>query len=227
MRWLNLSVDNPGHFRLCKAIYLPQHNRPEDETRCDYRGWGPVAAGWTPDGDLFGTAAIPDIPTMQTYEVVLDAAPFFYVIYTRLADRDGDQMVISPEREEAEWLEHPETVAPTLPHLFRLLIEWDVVHHAPFSNSEPAAQLSHDFLGILDMPVDIRGWFMAEVPAMPVERYLLNDPDAKSYPESDIVLSSEVRSWIESALGSFAPRGYADDLWIRTTPEPADMHPWS
>lgn len=227
MRWLNLSVNDPGHFRLCKALHLPDYERPEDVTRCDYRGWGPAAAGWTPDGDLFGTTAIPDIPTMQTYEIVIDAAPYFYVIYTRLADKNGAQMVLSPEREELEWMEHPETVAPTLPHLLRLLIEWDVVHHTPFNNPEPSAQLAHEALSILDIPGDVRSWLMAEVPAMPVERYLLDDPDAKTYPDADVAFSPEVESWVLSILDTFTPRGYAEDLWRRVTPEPIDGHPWA
>lgn len=226
MRWLNLSVNDPGHFRLCKALHLPDYGRPEDEARCDYRGWGPAAAGWTPEGDLFGTTAIPDIATMQTYEIVFDAAPYFYVIYTRLADPSGGQMVLSPEREELEWMEHPETVAPTLPHFFRLLIEWDIVHHSPFSNPEPSAQLAHDLLAIFEMPVEVREWLIAEVPAMPVERYLLGDPEAKAYPEGDVELSPEVETWIESVLEQFARRGYAEDLWTRTTPPPSGTHPW-
>ena len=227
MHWLNVSVEDPGHFRLCNAIFLPEYGRPEDETRCDYAGWGPVATGWTPEGGLFGTEAIPDIPTMRTYEIVLDAAPYFYVIYTTLADWDGEQMVVSPARQDAEWLEHPETVAPTLPHLFRLLIEWDVVHHTPFSNPETSASLAHDALAILEMPDGVREWLIAEVPAMPVERYLLGDPEAKAYPEGDVLLPPEIHSWMGLTLDRFARRGYAEDLWTRQVAPPGDLHPWS
>jgi hypothetical protein len=214
MDWLTVDDSFPGSFRLCKAIYLPEYNREIDEIRCDAKGWGPVAIGWQADGDIFGTPSIPYLNSLHEYNIVVDAAPYFYITYNRFIDTQTATPFASPEMSEQAWLEHPETVAPTLAHLFKLMIEWDYVFHNPFNNNEISAQMSHQALSILGITNEIKNSLVENCPDMPVARYLQDDPDAKSIPDSAIV-SGDVENYLNSIINDFKYRGYDESLWTR------------
>ena len=224
MNWLDKTVDAPGSFRLCKAIYIPDYSRQIDRYRCDSHGWGPVPVNWSHDGDLFGLDSVKNIYDLLNFNVVIDAAPYFYIIYSEISNNDRTQTPQdSPEKQYECWLERPETVAPTLPHLFRMMIEWDYVFHEPFFNSEPSARLSHDALSILGMTPSVRGYFLNNYPDMPVARYLRDDPEAKTSPNDGSMIKS-IENYLQKVLADFSQRPAKEDMWNTTIELPSSGH---
>lgn len=223
MDWLNLENRSIGSFRLCKAIHIPTYGREIDQYRCDAIGWGPVGINWKEDGDMFGSESATQINHLHDYRIVMDCAPYFYITYNRFNDTDGDLIQESNVRQRISWDETPETVAPTLPHLIRLLIEWDAAFHDPFNNNDPICQLSHQALSVLSMTPTIRGYFMKNYPPMPVERFLLNDTKAKDVPE-DGTLTKSIENYLNKILEKFPPRSPIQDLWTTNVEMPENGH---
>ena len=223
MNWLEKTVETPGSFRLCKAIYLPDYSREIDRYRCDSHGWGPVAINWSQEGDMFGTVSLGGLTNLSNYQVVIDAAPHFYIIYNQYSEGDYNNYSLSERLETAAWNEHPETIAPTLPLLFKMMIEWDYVFHGPFYNDEQAARLSHNALSILGLTSTTRNYFINSYPDMPVARYLKNDPNAKDYPTNSGMMKS-IENYLNKVLTDFSPRPANQDLWDRTVEMPEPGH---
>lgn len=224
MDWLNVGVSDPGSFRLCKAVYLPNYARSIDNARCDSHGWGPVAVPWNPEGNLFGLESVQHVFDLLDFNVVVDAAPYFYIVYTKISNNDKTQAPQdSPEKQYEYWLEKPETSAPTLPHLFRMMIEWDYVFHEPFFNDEPSARLSHNALTILGMTPTIRDYLITNYPDMPVARYLKDDINAKSIPNEGIMTKS-IENYLKKILTDFSQRPAREDMWTNNIELPESGH---
>ena len=223
MNWLDKAVDAAGSFRLCKAIYIPDYSRQIDRYRCDSHGWGPVAINWSQEGDMFGTESLNTLTNLSNYEVVIDAAPYFYIIYNQYAEVNSGHYAVSERLERLAWDERPETMAPTLPLLFRMMIEWDYVFHGPFYNDEPAARLSHEAIDILGLTATVRNHFLNTCSDMPIARYLKDDPNAKDYPV-DSSTTKSIENYLNKILTDFSQRPANPDLWTRTVQMPEPGH---
>lgn len=215
MNWLSPESNSPGSFRLCKAVHLPTYAREKDDIRCDSYGWGPVSINWIPEGDLFGTSSLPSINSLHDFNIVVDAAPYFYITYNQFIDISTATPFGSLDISQEAWMEHPETVAPTLPHLFRSMIEWDYVFHEPFNNMEESAELSHKALSILGMTNEIRNSFIEHYPDMPIAKYLNGNTNAKDLPGSGN-LTSDLENYLNNILENFKYRSYLEADWVKT-----------
>jgi len=214
MNYLDMTIDTPGSFRLCKAVKISDYARDIDKARCDYHGWGPVAIDWTPEyGKLFGTGAIENVFNLRNFDILVDCAPYFYITFNEIVEQGTPSHAPeSSELQEKAWLERPEAVAPTLGHLMRLIIEWASVFEEPFYNDEPSARLSHEVLSLLSVDNSVKSAIMSAYPEMPVARYLRGDVNAKDVPiEGD--MTTEVKDFMQVMLSDFAKRPANPDMW--------------
>jgi hypothetical protein len=223
MDWLNLESTSVGSFRLCRAIHIPSYGRDIDQYRCDSNGWGPVAINWSEDSDMFGTESLSGINNLHDYKIVIDCAPYFYITYNKFTDIKDGSTEESLTLPETAWNEHPETVAPTLAHLLRLMIEWDSVFHDPFYSQEFVSELSHKALSILGMTPTVCGYLVKNYPPMPVERFLLNDVDAKSLPVEGNCTKG-IENYLIKILEKFQPRSPIEESWESLVELPENGH---
>jgi hypothetical protein len=212
MNWLDKKIDEPGSFRLCKAVFLPDYAREIDRFRCDAHGWGPVAVKWTQEGDIFGTDSLYGLHNLMDYDIVIDCAPYFYVIYNKYGDGGITDYAVSDSLSKTAWEEHPETTAPTLPLLFRSMLEWDYVFHGPFYNDEPSARLSHNALSILGMTPAVRSYFFKNYPDLQVSRFLQGDLNAKDFPVDGNMVKG-IENFLTKILKDFKRRPAREDMW--------------
>ena len=77
--------DRQGLFIITKAILVDSFGVEDSSVRCDSGGYGPQGLLWQEDSEFpFGPSWIPSISHLQTYEIVLDYSPYFYIIYVEL-----------------------------------------------------------------------------------------------------------------------------------------------
>lgn len=100
---------------------------------------------------------------------VMDIPPCSVIMYMELKNPDDEIKTI-------EDYHHEHT--RTLQELFRLIIEWDFVY-TNFENREETAIVCNAIMSNINMPLEIKSWFLEVMPSEKVGRYLEGNTDAR------------------------------------------------
>lgn len=100
---------------------------------------------------------------------VMDIPPCSVIMYMELKNPEDEIKTI-------EDYHHEHT--RTLQELFRLIIEWDFVY-TNFDNREETAIVCNEIMSNINMPIEVKNWFIEEMPSEKVGRYLEGNTDAR------------------------------------------------
>ena len=118
---------------------------------------------------------------------VMDILPFSVIMYMELKDPEDEIKTI-------EDYHHEHT--RTLQELFRLIIEWDF-DYTNFDNREETAIVCNEIMSNINMPIEIKDWFIEEMPSEKVGRYLEGNTEAKDrIPELIPDLPDFISEWL-------------------------------
>jgi hypothetical protein len=208
--------DNQGFFafsRIADISVFPQESTTAetgDVGRCDAANIGPYGFhSWDANAGVCncGLTTPPDpamghhillISNIMHTHVVLNCAPYGYVLYFECVSQDIEEQCCS--------LRHSES-ARTLQELFKLIIEWDEAY-VYFDNREPVSIAAHGILQLLNMPSALRSWVEQNVPDQLVEKFLKGDPLARARNSNVPDMTPEFDDWITTKIEESLPLGY-------------------
>ena len=161
-----------------------------------------------------------DIQWQDRSWTVLDASPIGWITAFSMKTDNEKSNLISKFCFE----QHPQNEAFSLHECFRVIIEWAYAY-THLDNREPMAELSHNFLRAVQMPLEVRNALIENVPPQSVSLFLSNDDVTKPFfaptrPESPPIFNS----WFESMTGNFPARSIGDPLNVNIEELP-DSYP--
>lgn len=158
----------------------------------------------TPGADETGVS---NYPIVLRHEIVLDLSPIAIITYNELDERfiekTGGNL----------WKIHPQCNGRTIHELFRLIIEWAWAY-TELDNTEPTAEICHEILQAMQMPMSVRQELLALEPEV-VGKYLLDDPTALEEDLEDPEQPPLFKSWLSEQYKTFKKRQSSDPIRVK------------
>ena len=103
-----------------------------------------------------------------------------------------------------------------------MIIEW-AYSFTDLANVEPMAELAHDVLRAVQMPLEVRNEIISEVPPQVVSLYLSDGDIYEPFNRTEQVPSPPLfDSWLEELRNRFPRRNYGDPLNVDIEAIPTD-----
>lgn len=206
--------DNQGLFALTKTTLVSSFGLEDSLVRCDSGNYGPQGLTWQEDsGAPFGVDWVPSVSHLQTFEIVLDYAPHFYIIYIEVPEMKAISSAITFTYFDSKYETTKDTArlwcARTIQELLKNMTEWSSVYEEPFNNREIMAEYSKYSLELLDIPENIVNE-ISQLPDMHLYRYLKGDPFAQERPSNIPNMSEQFISWLKSKIDTQRPKTIFD-----------------
>jgi hypothetical protein len=206
--------DRQGLFVLTKGMFVNSTGLEDSMFRCDSGGYGPQALLWQEDSEFpFGVDWIPTVSHLQTYEIVLDYSPYFYIIYIEVPEMkaisSATKFTFSDSKNETTKDTARLWCARTMQELLKNMLEWSSVYEEPFNNREIMAEYSKYSLELLDIPEDIVNE-IKQLPDMHLYRYLKGDVFAQERPSNIPDMSEQFTLWLKSKIDTHRPKNMLD-----------------
>lgn len=206
--------DRQGLFALTKTTLVDSFGLEDSMVRCDSGNYGPQGLTWQEDSEFpFGVDWVPSISHLQTFEIVLDYSPHFYIIYIEVpeikATSSATNFTFSDSRYETTKDTARLWCARTMQELLKNMIEWASVYEEPFNNREIMAEYSKYSLELMDIPESIVNE-IKQLPDMHLYRYLKGDVFAQERPSGIPDMSEQFISWLKSKIDTQLPKSIFD-----------------
>jgi hypothetical protein len=206
--------DRQGLFALTKATPVDSFGLEDSMVRCDSGNYGPQGLTWQEDSEFpFGVDWVPSISHLQTYEIVLDYSPHFYIIYIEVPEiksvSSATTFTFSDSKYETTRDKARLWCARTMQELLKNMIEWSSVYEEPFNNKEIMAEYSKYSLELIDIPESIVNE-IKQLPDMHLYRYLKGDVFAQERPSDVPDMSEQFISWLKSKIDTQRPKSIFD-----------------
>jgi len=206
--------DRQGLFIITKAILVDSFGVEDSLVRCDSGGYGPQGLLWEEGSEFpFGPSWIPSLSHLQTYEIVLDYSPYFYIVYVEIPEIKAissattftyfDSKYETTKDKGRLWF------ARTMQELFKNMFEWSSVYDEPFNNREIMAEYSKYSLELMDIPESIANE-IKQLPDMHLYRYLKGDVLAQERPSNIPNMSEQFVLWLKSKIDTQRPKNPLD-----------------
>ena len=206
--------DNQGLFVLARAILIDSSGLEDSMVRCDSGNYGPQGLLWNEESEFpFGIDWIPTVSHLQTFEIVLDYAPHFYIIYIEVPEMKAISSAVTFTYSDSKYETTKEASrlwsARTIQELFKNMFEWSSVYEEPFNNREKIAEYSKYSLELLDIPENIANE-INQLPDMHLYRYLKGDLFAQERPSNIPNMSEQFILWLKSKIDTQRPKTIFD-----------------
>ena len=204
--------DIVGVFILNKAEFLVEGVNAPRNSRCDNMRFGPVNIAKDTQYEnqvlkLNTTNSVFVVQNLRRYEIVIDAAPDFYISYLETVAVD-DKSIIKMEENVA-----PSTMwaAKSIFQLLKNMREWSLMLGGDFNSDHPMAIYSDIALNKLQIPnnlvEEIDSW-----PDMHLAKFLKGDIDYKKIPHPYPAASSDMTNWIIAKVNEFSEKPIDEQL---------------
>ena len=138
---------------------------------------------------------------------MLDLCPYAFIIYHESIPEyveNGGHLT---------WKKHPQIEARTIHELFRVILEWDWAY-TELENREPAALLSHEVVGALEIPEEIVNEIMLLAPQT-LSKFILTDSTVLQEDQLDPECPEGFKYWIMDKYKQFPRREKDEELHIK------------
>lgn len=194
--------DQQGLFALTKSVLVYEMGGVDSSDRCDYDNYGPQGLTWQENSDEpFGVPWVPTVGHLQTFEIVLDFAPHFYIIYIEIPEVKATSSLRPFSYSDSKYETTTDTArlwcARTIQELLKNMIEWSSVYGEPFENREAMSVYSKYCLEVMNIPQTILDEINT-VPNMHLYRYLNGDILAQQRPSNIPDVSDGFIDWFKN-----------------------------